>query len=458
MTLPKILIVDDEESMRFFLTEALAKEGYACITAEHGRAALEQLEDPECGVVLLDYSMPGMDGMETFRRIRERRPDTVAILMTAYGTRELAMQAVEEGVFDFFTKPFDIAEMRIVIRRAIERWQLQTEIRELKSDLGEKWQTEFILGDSQAIRAINEQIGKVAESDVPVLILGESGTGKELVAHALHQASPRRKGPFVKVNCAAVPHELLEAEFFGHEKGAFTGAHKRKRGKFELADSGTLFLDEIGDMPTAMQMKILRALQEGEIERLGGEAPIRIDTRVIAATNRDLPTAVERGEFRSDLFYRLNVVSFTLPPLRERREDIPLLAEHFLRLYNEKFNKRLRRIDRKGLALLTRYHWPGNIRELENVIQRGIVLAYHEEVLDDRTLLEVYPALGESDAQAGPGVTLHDKLEGLVSSAEKRLIQEALAQENWKRQETADRLGISRKSLHNKMKKYGLMH
>ncbi len=458
MAAPRILIVDDEDSMRFFLSEAMKKEGYSFATAANGEEALKLLNEPGCGVALVDYNMPGMNGLETFRKIREMHPDIVVILMTAFATRELAIGAIEEGVFDFFSKPFEITEMRMVIRRAIERWQLQSEILDLKSDLGEKFDTESLLGESPSIHEINERIRKVSPSAVSVLILGESGTGKELIAQGIHNNSPRKNGPFVKVNCAAVPHDLLEAEFFGHEKGAFTGAHKMKRGKFELAEGGTLFLDEIGDMPATTQMKILRALQEREIERLGGEESIKVDTRVIAATNKDLQAAVDHEEFRADLFYRLNVVSFQVPPLRERREDIPLLVKHFLELYNEKFGKQIRKISDKGMALLGRYSWPGNIRELENVIQRGMVLSY-DNVLTDQDLLEVYPALGEKAKAEARGKTnkLQDALEDLVSIEEKKLIHEALVQEKWKRQETADRLGISRKSLHNKMKKYGLM-
>ena len=459
MAAPRILIVDDEDSMRFFLSEAMKKEGYPFATAACGEEALKLLNEPGCGVALVDYNMPGMNGLETFRKIREMHPDIVVILMTAFATRDLAMGAIEEGVFDFFSKPFEITEMRMVIRRAIERWQLQTEILDLKSDLGEKFETESILGESPSIHEINERIRQVSVSAVSVLILGESGTGKELIAQGIHNNSPRRNGPFVKVNCAAIPHDLLEAEFFGHEKGAFTGAHKMKRGKFELAEGGTLFLDEIGDMPATTQMKILRALQEREIERLGGEESIKVDTRVIAATNKDLQAAVDREEFRADLFYRLNVVSFQVPPLRERREDIPLLVNHFLELYNEKFGKQIQKISDKGMTLLGRYSWPGNIRELENVIQRGMVLSY-DNVLTDQDLLEVYPALGEKakTEARGKNIKLQDALEDMVSVEEKKLIHEALIQEKWKRQETADRLGISRKSLHNKMKKYGLMN
>jgi len=455
MTPAKILIVDDEESMLFFLSEMVAKEGYQYKTAVNGEKALRLLHTEPFDLVILDYNMPGRNGLDTFKEMSENHPDLVAIMITAFGNNNLAMDAMAHGVFDYFTKPFDIGEMRVVIRRCLERARLQREIRGLRQALEEAIPAGRILGKSRAIKDLLERVERVADNDVSVLLLGESGTGKELVGQALHYNSSRKLGPLIKVNCSAIPQELLEAELFGHEKGAFTGAVKRKRGKFELADSGTLFLDEIGDMPLAMQSKILRVIQEEELVRVGGEAVIPIDIRLITATNKNLHQAVADGEFREDLYYRLNVVSLQLPPLRERKEDIPILARHFLRVYNEKFKKDLQGISPEGLDLLTHYSWPGNIRELENVIQRGIVLAY-DPVLDRKELLDVYPQL-ESEAPKKPsGVTLEDKIQSVLCATEKRLILEALESTNWKRQETADRLGISRKTLHNKMKKYGL--
>jgi len=454
MRAAKILIVDDEEGMRFFLSEAIAKEGYRYKTAANGEAAIRLLECERFDLAILDYNMPGLDGLRTFMNMREICPDIVGILITAYGNKQLAIEAVRAGMFDYFSKPFDIEEIRVVMRRAAERCQLQKEVKALRSNL-EK-QVPDILGESRAIREVLERVSKVAESDASVLILGESGTGKELVAQALHFGGSRRHRPFIKVNCTAIPHDLLEAEFFGFEKGAFTGALKRKIGKFEQAHEGTLFLDEIGDMPLATQSKILRVIQENELERVGGETSIKVDIRLITATNKDLKKAVEDGEFREELFYRLNVVAIQIPALRERKQDIPVLANHFLALYNRKFKKDIETISTDGMELLMNYAWPGNIRELENVIQRGIILAY-EKSLGRRQLLEVYPSLGEDSPQPVTGATLQDQMKTLVGAAEKRLILEALREENWKRQETADRLGISRKSLHNKMKKYGLI-
>lgn len=449
----KILIIDDDEGMRFFLTEAMSKDGYRHAVASSGQEAVKRLENERFDLAILDYNMPGMDGIETFLKLKEISPEIVGILITAYGNKDIAVEAINRGMFDYFSKPFDIAEIRVVIRRAVERSRLLKEVKTLRDSL-EK-QSPRLLGTGKAIKDVLERIDKIAGSDVSVLILGESGTGKELVAQALHDQSERKYGPFVKVNCTAVPQDLLEAEFFGFEKGAFTGAVKRKIGKFEQAHEGTLFLDEIGDMPLSTQAKILRIIQDSELERVGGDSPIKIDIRLITATNKDLKKAVQDGEFREDLFYRLNVVSVHLPPLRERKEDIPMLVDHFLRQYNKKFKKNIDSISAEGIDLLLNYPWPGNIRELENVIQRSIILAY-ENVLGKKELLDVYPPLGDDTGELPSLGNLQDKVEAAVCAAENRMILEALHAENWRRQETADRLGISRKSLHNKMKKYGL--
>ena len=451
----KILIVEDDEGMRFFLSEALAKEGYFFQAAKSGEEALKLFSKEAFDLVILDYNLPGMNGIEIFSKIQDKAPDMVVILITAFGSKDLAIEAMEQGVFDYFNKPLEIGELRVVIRRGLERAFMQKEVCQLRSQLEEDYGFGRILGKSKAIQDVIERVRKVADSDVSVLIRGESGSGKEMVAQALSSLSSRNKGPFIKVNCAAVPQELMEAEFFGHEKGAFTGAHKQKLGKFELANGGTLFLDEIGDMPLSMQMKILRVVQESELERVGGEVSIPVEFRLITATHRDLEKAVAEGEFREDLFYRLNVVSITLPPLRNRKEDFPILIKHFLDLYNEKFKKGLKGFSAEAMESLLNYSWPGNVRELENVIQRCIVLS-SDKTMENRELLEVYPLLSGSIRKASNNASLQDKLENLVSDVEEKLILEALNEENWKRQETADRLGISRKSLHNKMKKYGL--
>ncbi len=451
----KILLVEDDEGMRFFLSEALAKEGYFFQAAKSGEEALKLFSKKAFDLVILDYNLPGMNGIETYSKIKEKAPDMVVILITAFGSKDLAIEAMEQGVFDYFNKPLEIGELRVVIRRGLERAFMQKEVYQLRSQLEEVSGFGRILGDSKAIHDVIERVRKVADSDVSVLIRGESGSGKELVAQALSAHSKRDKGPFIKVNCAAIPQELMEAEFFGYEKGAFTGAHKQKLGKFELANGGTLFLDEIGDMPLVTQMKILRVIQESELERVGGEVSIPVEFRLITATHRDLEKAVAEGEFREDLFYRLNVVSITLPPLRNRKEDIPILIKHFLGRYNEKFKKNLKGFSSEAMETFLQYPWPGNVRELENIVQRCIVLSY-DEIMENKELLEIYPLLSGSLREVPGTASLQDKLENLVSDVEEKLILEALNAENWKRQETADRLSISRKSLHNKMKKYGL--
>ncbi len=457
MSSPKILIVDDEEGIRFFLSEAISREGYIPETASTGEEALKKVEDEFFDLVITDYNMPGMNGIQAFSKMRDIHPHIVGILITAYGDKSLAMEAMNLGMFDYFTKPVDIKEVRVVIRRAIERSMLQKEVVTLRSTLEKNYPSNEILGVSTATREVVERIHRVADSDVSALILGESGTGKELVAQALHYNSSRKHRPFVKINCTAVPHDLLEAEFFGFEKGAFTGAIKRKIGKFEQANEGTLFLDEIGDMPMSTQAKILRVIQENELQRVGGENTIKIDIRLVAATNKDLKKAIAEGEFREDLFYRLNVVAINLPPLRQRKEDIPILSNHFLEVYNQKFKKNIQSITPEGIEILTNYSWPGNIRELENVMQRGIILAYGP-ALGKKDLLDVYPSLSDGVESSSPvGASLSDKVGMTVESTEKKLILEALKEENWKRQETAKILNISRKSLHNKMKKYGIV-
>ncbi|MBI3595847.1 MAG: sigma-54-dependent Fis family transcriptional regulator [Nitrospirae bacterium] len=451
---PKILIVDDEEGMRFFLSEALKKEGYSFETASDGREALEKLQSGQCKIVLMDVKMPRLNGLLALEKMKEFDPDLVVILMTAFGSKKVAIETLQKGAYDYFTKPFDLDEMRIVIKRAVERCRLTEEVRRLHRHLGEE--SSVMLGDSPAMRKVFDLIRKVADSDVTVLVTGESGTGKELVARAIHQQSPRRPRPFLTVNCASIPESLLEAELFGHEKGSFTGAHQQRLGKFELAHEGTLFLDEVGEMTPGMQAKILRVLQEREIERVGGVKPIPVDIRVIAATNQDLGEAVKTGRFREDLFFRLNVVNIHLPPLRERLEDIPLLAQSFLKLYAQKFNRRVGRIDEQAKTWLLRQRWPGNIRELENVIQRAVVLA-EADVLDLNDLQDAVQSPIEDHSEPIGTGRLRDHLERISSDIEKKLIEQALAEEHDQRSAAAKRLGISRKHLYNKMKKYGLV-
>jgi two-component system, NtrC family, response regulator AtoC len=453
-TSPKILIVDDEESLRFFMSEVLKKEGYLFETAADGREAVEKLRSGAFKIVLMDIKMPGLNGLIAMEKMKELDPDLLVILMTAFGSKKVALETLQKGAYDYFTKPFDLDEMRIVIKRAVERCRLQEEVKSLHDRLGEN--PPAMLGESPAMRKVFDLVRKVADSDVTVLITGESGTGKELVARSIHQQSPRRPQPFLTVNCASIPENLLEAELFGHEKGSFTGAHRQKIGKFELAQEGTLFLDEIGEMPMGMQAKILRVLQEREIERIGGVKPVTVDIRVIAATNKELGEAVKADRFRGDLFFRLNVVNIHLPPLRERLEDIPMLSRSFLKLYAEKFNRRLIKLGDQAQTWLVRQRWPGNIRELENVIQRAVVLT-EGEVLDLDDLQDAVQGYDNTAPEAIGTGRLREHLEKVSSDIEKKFIEQALADEDDRRGAAAKRLGISRKNLYNKMKKYGLV-
>ncbi len=469
----KILIADDEEPMRFFLSEMLKKEGYLYETAIDGEDALEKIKRDNFDIAILDLKMPKLSGMELLSEIKKVSPDTVAIIITAHGTRNIAMEAIEKGAYDYFIKPFDVNEMRIVIKRAVEKIGLQKEIKNLKESLSEKYGLGNIIGDSPPMQQVYDLVKKIADTDITVLITGESGTGKELIAQTLHYMSNRRDKPFVKVNCAAIPETLLEEELFGHEKGAFTGAHQQKPGKFEIANNGTMFLDEIGDMTLSTQTKILRVIQEREFERIGGVKPIKVDVRLIAATNMDLIKLISEGRFREELYYRLNVMPIHLPPLRERQGDIPLLAEHFIKKYNKRFNKNIKGIMPEANDILLKYNWPGNIRELENMIQRGVVLAKDEIGAE---IIPFYPPLvkggwgdlkkGGEGGFVGQGLAnvgaIHElpllkKVKKSKEEIEKEMILEALKMEKWRREETAKRLRISRKSLHNKMKKYGLL-
>jgi len=467
MKTTKVLIVDDEPNMRFLLSEALSSQGYECCEAGDGQMALERLGEDRPDIVILDLKMPRMGGMEALKKIRVLDPDAAIIIVTAFGTRELAYEALREGAYDYFTKPVDIHEVRTVVGRAAERVRLLRAVRHFQKGSEEAFSPESILGDSKAVRGLREILAKLAPTDSTVLITGESGTGKELAARVVHHRSGRRAGPFVAVNCAAITETLLEAELFGHEKGAFTGAYQRRIGKFESAEGGTVFLDEIGDMPMAMQVKILRVLQERSFSRVGGVEPVNVDIRLIAATNNDLSEAVRRGRFREDLYYRLNVVPVHIPPLRERREDVPVLADFFLRKCHDAQGLAQKRLSPAAVRALSQYDWPGNVRELDNIIQRAVILSSGEEIGGEELSRVIGPcAAGEAEGIIAPDpfadpeklreFSLQDTIEELAGQVEKKLIEKALEAQGEKRQETADLLKISRKSLHNKMKKYGI--
>ncbi|MCX8036357.1 MAG: sigma-54 dependent transcriptional regulator [Candidatus Sumerlaeia bacterium] len=470
-----VLVADDDSGVRFTLGQLLKKEGYTVKEAADGDEAVAMAEREDFDVIILDVRMPRMNGLEALGRIRRIRPHTPVLIIAAHGTSAVAHQAIAAGAYDYFTKPFDNTELRIVVKRALERHMLQREIESLQQQVAtlrrvQKFGT--LIGGSRAMQEVYDLIQRVAPQDVTVLILGESGTGKELVAQAIVDGSPRRSMPFIKVNCAAIPETLLESELFGHERGAFTGAVLAKPGKFELANRGTIFLDEIGELSANLQVKLLRVLQEREFERVGGTKPIRVDLRVLAATNADLEQRVAEGRFREDLYFRLNVIPLTLPPLRKRLEDLPLLVEHFLALYSQQFNKDIKGVAPEVMDLFLKYPWPGNVRELENVIQRACILTQDSIIgtrwlppeicqpqtdLHDTPLPGLYRRILPSGLFDDVSVSLSQKIEILTAQAEKELILRALAQCGHRRQAAADLLGISRKSLHNKMTRYGLL-
>jgi two-component system NtrC family response regulator len=446
---PRILVVDDHEDIRNILSDRLKMYGYEVLTASDGQEALEKVDEATPELVLLDIRLPILDGMEVLDRIKLEHPETLVIMITAFGTVQLAVEAMRKGAYDFIEKPFDPPDIiKIKVEKALERQALVRENEYLRSEL--KGEYGELIGKSQKTIEVLRMIEKVAPSDSTVLITGESGTGKELVARAIYGNSPRSSGSFVVVNCSAIQPTLLESEIFGHEKGAFTGAIARKPGKMELADGGILFLDEIGDMANELQAKLLRAIQEKEFERVGGTAPIKVDVRFIAATNRDLQKAIQEGNFREDLFYRLNVVNIDLPPLRENREDIPLLVEHFLQKQSAALKRRGIQITDRAMEILLNYRWPGNVRELQNCIERAILLADSDligtEYLPQEVRAGVTPETVQTEAPVKPGVPLKDM--------EKAHILKTLEEVGGKRTEAAKRLGISLRKLQYKLKEY----
>jgi two-component system NtrC family response regulator len=444
----RVLVVDDEPAQRELLGGFLARHGYEVVTAADGRSALARFEQDPFDAVLLDQKMPDLSGLEVLAQVRRRSPETGVIIMTAYGTIETAVQAIKAGAADYLQKPLQLDELLHRLRQVCERRQLLTENRELRAALAERHRIEGIIGESGPMQEVLSLVRRVAPTDATVLIRGESGTGKELIARAIHFASPRARGPLVKVNCAALPETLLESELFGHERGAFTGATAMRRGRFELADGGTLFLDEIGDLPPHLQVKLLRVLQEREFERVGSSRPLRVDVRVLAATHRDLEALLRAGRFREDLYYRINVVTIALPPLRERREDLPLLIDHFLAKFAARNGKVIRGLTREAREALLRYDYPGNVRELENLIERAVVLS-RDEVIGLRDLpLTLHEPAPEPPAPRG--------LVAAVEALERRMIREALDRAGGVQTRAAELLGISERALRYKLRKYGL--
>ena len=444
----KILVVDDEPAQRELVSGFLARHAFEVTTARDGAEALERFRSEPADLILTDQKMPGLSGLELLAAARAVTPEVAVIVMTAYGTIEDAVAAIKAGATDYLTKPLNLDELLHRIGQVRDRQRLLGENRELRAALQERHRVEGVIGESGRMQEVLSLVRRVAASDATVLIRGESGTGKELIAKAIHYASRRAAGPLVRVNCAALPETLLEPELFGHEKGAFTGAQAARRGRFELAHGGSLFLDEIGDLPLHLQVKLLRVLQEREIERVGSSRPIPVDVRLLAATHRDLEALVKAGTFRDDLYYRINVVTLAVPPLRERREDIPLLLDHFLVKFARANGKTIRGFTREARDTLLRYDYPGNVRELENLMERAVVLT-RDEVIG---LADLPLSVRETEPESGEATGLPAAVEGL----ERRMIRDALAYADGVQTRAAEALGISERVLRYKLRKYGL--
>jgi two-component system, NtrC family, nitrogen regulation response regulator NtrX len=459
----QVLIVDDEASIRQSLSGALKDEGYKVSVAESGRAALERLRSERPDVILLDIWMPEMDGIETLKQLKTDHPDQIVIMMSGHGNIETAVKAVKYGAYDFVEKPLSLERLLVLLQNAASVQDLARENVALRKQVS---RSRSLIGQSAPMKQIQELIKRVAPTTGSVLITGENGTGKELVAHSVHALSPRFNKPFVEVNCAAIPEELIESELFGHEKGAFTGATQLRRGKFDLAHGGTLFLDEIGDMSMKTQAKVLRILQEQKFERVGGAQTISVDVRVVAATNKDLKAEISRGAFREDLFYRLNVIPFAVPPLRDRREDIPLLAAHFLREFAATHGRRERKLAPEALEALRAYGWPGNVRELKNLIERVMILTTEAEegqVISPAAILVHLEdeALGARFRETAPaaapgGAETARNLRDARQEFEKEFIIKTLRENEWNISRAAQVMGIERSHLHRKIKSYGI--
>ncbi len=444
----RILVIEDEALMREYVEEALTRAGHDVDSVSSGPEGIEALRETGYDVIITDLKMAPMDGIEVLRLAKEESPDTHCIVMTAYGTIETAVAALKGGADDYILKPFAPDELELAVTRVLQHGKLARENRYLRAELNEIYDFQSMVGDSEPMHAVYDQIKKVADGRATVLIRGESGTGKELVARAIHFSGVRRDAPFIKVNCAALSAGLLESELFGHEKGAFTGAHGRKIGRFELADEGSLLLDEVSEISLELQPKLLRALQEREFERVGGTQSIQVDTRIVATSNRNLEQATAEGKFREDLFFRLNVIPIYLPPLRERRQDIPALMDHFFTRYTQENGRRLTGFSPKARQLFLEYDWPGNVRELQNAIERAVVLS------TDSLLEPEHFFLGETRVKPGRGATPALSMGMTVAEMEKELILQTLEHCSQNRTRTAEILGISVRTLRNKLNEY----
>ncbi|MBW1786563.1 MAG: sigma 54-interacting transcriptional regulator [Deltaproteobacteria bacterium] len=449
-----ILIVDDDEGHLTTLRTIIKSWGYRVDTANDGARAVEKVEKTLFDLILMDVRMAVMSGIEALKRIKTYNPAIPILIMTAYSSVESAVEALKTGAYDYLTKPLDFEALKLTIERALEHKMLKAENKALKEKIRSDFDLKSIIGKSRTMKALIDMVAMIAPSEATVLINGESGTGKELIARAIHFNSPRREGPLITVNCAALTETLLESELFGHEKGAFTGAEKRREGRFVQADNGTLFLDEIGEMSPAMQAKLLRVLQDGEVQRVGSDRTLRVDVRVLAATNRDLKAEMADGNFREDLYYRLNVVNLQVPPMRDRIDDIPLLAQHFLDIYAPKNRKEVKGFTPLAMDMLIKYKWPGNVRELENAVERAVIILAGDFITEKEmplAIAQAYGLDGESSTHPRPVVGTQ-RLEDM----EKMAVLAALEDTGGNKSEAARTLGITRRALYNKIEKFGL--
>lgn len=448
----RILVVDDEENLRRVIEVQLEQEGYQVETAADGKQALALLAQSTFALVLTDLRMPGISGMDLLREIRKAHPQIMVIILTAFGTIETAVEAMQAGAYHYVTKPVHLSELVLVVNRALEHYRLLEEVHSLRADLDQKYGFKAIIGRSSKLLSVLDIADRAAKSSSTVLIEGETGTGKELLARAIHQNSPRKEKPFLAINCGAIPKDLIESELFGYRRGAFTGAIENKQGKIETVDGGTLFLDEIGEMPIELQVKLLRLIQEGEMEKVGATEPVKVDVRIVAATNRNLQRMKENGTFREDLYYRLAVIPMTIPPLRERPEDIPDLARHFFEQSKQKHNQTQLELPAGLLPYFTRYPWPGNIRELENVMERLVVLSRGPEI----TIADL-PEFLRSEQQVLDTLQLELPPDGVsLEKLERELIFRALQRFAGNQTRAAEYLDLSRKALIYRMEKHGI--
>ena len=452
----KILVVEDDEYVLGSIKSVLDDEGYRVSTASNGLEALSFYRKEPFDLVISDLKMPQMDGFELLKQLKLEYPEIFLIMMTAYGSVRTAVEAMKIGAYDYLTKPVSAEEMRLVVQRVFEKQNLIIENMTLRKELEERFSFHNIIGKSHKMQHIYDLILQVANTDATVLITGDTGTGKELIAHAIHHNSSRKDSPFVVINCSALPESLLETELFGHEEGAFTGATKQRTGKFEYANKGTVFFDEMGNLPLSMQTKLLRLLQEKSFERIGGNQTIKVDVRVIAATNKDLNKLSQEGGFREDLYYRLNVIPIKLPPLNERREDIPLLVTHFVEKYNKTFKKDIKSVSQNALNIMMSYHWPGNVRELENLVERAVIMAKSHIINEVDILIHNQKQRMEGLKEMFDGRITDNSLEEFLAHCEKTYITKLLKQHKGRIYSSAKISGIDAKTLYRKMKKYNI--